>query len=202
MFRAPGILQGNMVRLEPLNRTHFEGLMAAGDDARIWEQLPLPGAMPEGLQRELNNAMLLKSSGQQFPFTVMERHTNRIVGSTRLFELLPEHKKLEIGWTWYHPSVWHTGVNLETKLLLLTHCFEVYGTRRVQLKTRLTNERSANAIRKIGATYEGTLRKDRTMPDGTTRDTVVFSIVDDEWPDIKKRLEQQIALMSHLLPNF
>lgn len=193
MFHPPGILQGKLVRLEPLNRAHFEGLMAAGSDVRIWEQLPLPAPWPEGLQRELNNAILLKASGQQFPFTVFERYTNRIVGSTRLFELLPEHKKLEIGWTWYHPSVWHTGVNLECKLLLLAHCFEVFKLQRVQLKTRVTNERSAAAIRKIGATYEGTLRKDRVMPDGAPRDTVVFSILDEEWPAIKQKLQEQIA---------
>lgn len=202
MFRAPGILQGNIVRLEPLNRSHFEGLMIAGDDPRIWEQLPLPNPLPDGLQQELNNAMLLKSSGQQFPFTVMERHTDRIIGSTRLFELLPEHKKLEIGWTWYHPSVWHTGVNLETKLLLLTHCFEVFKLQRVQLKTRVTNERSAAAIHKIGATYEGTLRKDRRLPDGSTRDTVVFSIVDEEWPMVKAGLLQQLSKSPALLPDF
>lgn len=193
MYRPPGTLQGKLVKLEPLNRTHFDGLIAAGEDSRIWEQLPLPGGWPDGLRRELNNAMLLKSSGQQFPFAVLERHTNRVLGSTRLFELLPEHKKLEIGWTWYHPSAWHTGVNTEAKLLLLTHCFEVYGLQRVQLKTRSTNLRSANAIRKIGATFEGTLRKDRMMPDGTPRDTVLFSILDEEWPRVKQNIQKLLA---------
>jgi len=197
MFQSPGLLQGKIVRLEPLIRAHFDGLIAAGKDARIWEQLPLPGPYPEGLHRELSNAILMKTSGQQFPFTVFEQSTNRIVGSTRLFELMPEHKKLEIGWTWYAPAVWHTGVNLECKLLLLTHCFEVFQTQRVQLKTRLTNARSAAAIRKIGAAYEGTLRKDRVMPDGTPRDTVLFSIIDDEWPAVKKQLQQ---LLQPFLP--
>lgn len=194
MFRIvhPVKLEGSLLRLEPLDVPHYPGLMLAANDARIWSNLPIDGSNPLVLKTELGNAMLHRAAGSQYPFTVIEKQTGQIVGSTRLMELFPVHNKLEIGWTWYNPTVWGKGHNLECKLLLLTYCFEILMVNRVQLKTRDNNTRSQNAIRKIGGVFEGILRSDRVMNDGTIRDTVLFSIVVDEWPEVKAALKDKL----------
>lgn len=194
MFRIkhPVTPEGALVRLEPLGEHHFNDLMTAAADARIWTNLPIDGTDPKKLQTELRNALLHRAAGTQYPFTVIEKATGKAIGSTRLMELFPEHQKLEIGWTWYNPAVWGKGHNLECKLLLLTYCFETLNLNRVQLKTRDMNQRSQAAIQKIGGVFEGILRKDRIMPDGSVRDTVVFSILDGEWPAVKQALEGKL----------
>ncbi len=195
MFRIehPLTLEGRLVSLLPLGEHHFNELMAIGSDARIWTNLPIDGTDPKKLQTELRNALLHRAAGTQYPFAVIDKSTGKIIGSTRLMEIAPEHRKLEIGWTWYSPEVWGKGHNLECKLLLLTYCFETLLLNRVQLKTRDTNQRSQAAIQKIGGVFEGILRKDRIMPDGNVRDTVVFSMLDNEWPEAKISLGQKLA---------
>ncbi len=188
-LQHPIALNGTLVRLEPLQVTHFEGLIACGTDPRIWEHLPVTASQPEVLHRELSKAMLQRLSGTQYPFTIFDQEQNRIIGSTRLFDLLPEHLKLEIGWTWYRPDCWGKGYNLECKLLLLEFAFEKLQLNRVQFKTRDTNHRSKAAIAKIGASFEGRLRNDRIMPNGKVLDTLVFSIIREEWPEKKANLK-------------
>lgn len=188
----PVVLEGRLVRLEPLSDKHFSDLVTIGADARIWENLPVDGTDRNKLLTELRNAQLHRSNGTQYPFTVIEVESGRIIGSTRFIELFREHRKLEIGWTWYDPAVWGKGHNLECKFLLLRYCFEELKLHRVQLKTRNTNQRSQAAIRKIGGVYEGVLRKDRVMPNGEVRDTVVFSIINDEWAHVKQQLLEQL----------
>ena len=191
----PILLQGTLLRLEPLMEPHIAELMYAGADPQIWTHLPFDGSDPEKLQRELRNALLHRAQGTQYPFAIITQQGNQTIGSTRLFDIFPEHKKLEIGWTWYRPDVWGKGYNIECKLLLLAFCFEQLQANRVQLKTRDTNHRSKAAIVKIGGIYEGTLRSDRVMPDGIIRDTVVYSIIKEEWPGVKAALEERLKAM-------
>lgn len=189
----PTVLEGRMVRLEPLAPSHFEALLTISQRPEIWTHLPCDGTDRRNLERELRSAMLQRAQGMQYPFTIIDAHTGAVIGSTRLFDLHPEHKKLEIGWTWYDPAYWGSGHNLECKLLLFRFCFDTLKVHRIQLKTRDTNQRSQAAIQKVGAVYEGTLRKDRVMPDGRVRDTMVYSVLDDDWPEVERRLEDKVA---------
>jgi len=189
----PVLLKGRLIRLEPLAEGHVQQLIAIGTDPSIWTHLPFDGTDRQKLTRELGNAILNRAYGNQYPFTIIRQSDDRVIGSTRLFDIFPEHKKLEIGWTWYAPEVWGQGYNIECKLLLLGYCFDTLGANRVQLKTRTANARSRAAIEKIGGVYEGLLRNDRVMPDGSVRDTVVFSIIKDEWPEVKLRLEAMLG---------
>ncbi|MBS1615771.1 MAG: GNAT family N-acetyltransferase [Bacteroidetes bacterium] len=184
----PITLTGSLLRLEPLQEAHLDELTACGAAPIIWEHLPLAAGQPESLRKELGKAILNRLSGTQYPFTIFAKAGNRIIGSTRFFDLLPEHRKLEIGWTWYHPDCWGRGFNLECKLLLLDFAFEKLRLNRVQFKTRDTNLRSQAALEKIGACYEGRLRNDRIMPNGIVRDTLVYSIIREEWPEKKEKL--------------
>jgi len=143
----------------------------------------------------MDEALYASDRGTAYVFTVIDRATNRIVGSTRYMDIQAEHRGVEIGWTWYAPEVWGTAVNPECKLLLLTHAFEEWGAVRVMLKTDHRNARSQAAIRKLGAVYEGTLRQHRVRPDGTLRDTVVFSILDREWPAVRAGLYARLQAL-------
>lgn len=198
-IQHPVLLEGALVRLEPLEERHFDSLIAVGKDPAIWENLPVDGTDSYQLLRELRTALLHRSNETQYPFVVIDMQSDRIIGSTRLMEIFREHRKLEIGWTWYDPAVWGKGHNLECKFLLLTYCFETLHYNRVQLKTRNTNKRSQAAIRKIGGVYEGSLRKDRIMADGQVRDTAVFSIIDDEWPAVKTHLSGLLKAVGPVL---
>jgi RimJ/RimL family protein N-acetyltransferase len=186
-------LYGKLVRVEPLVEAHIPDLVAAGSDPAIWTHLPFDGSDSKRLSRELGAAILNRIHGSQYPFTIFRQSDDRIIGSTRFFDIFPEHKKLEIGWTWYAPDVWGKGYNIDCKLLLLGHCFETLGANRVQLKTRTGNARSRAAIEKIGGVFEGLLRNDRVMPDGSVKDTVIFSVIKEEWPELKARLEEAVG---------
>lgn len=192
MIQHPVILESERVKLVPLQIEHLADLTKIAKSRNIWEHLPLDGSDDVTLISNLKSAILKRAYGEQYPFTVIDKLTNKIFGSTRLFEIFPEHKKLEIGWTWYDPAYWGTGYNIECKLLLLTYCFETLQLNRVQLKTRNTNLRSQAAIKKIGAKLEGILRKDRIMPNGEVRDTIIFSIIDDEWEEVKANLQNML----------
>jgi len=195
-IKHPVVLEGKKVSLVPLQKEHLPELIEAGRDPLIWEQLPVDGSKKGNMANYINEAILKRLNGEQYPFSVIDRETGVVIGSTRLFELFPEHKKLEIGWTWYAPQYWGKGYNTECKLLLLTFCFETLGVNRVQIKTRNSNIRSQEAIKKIGGRFEGILRKDRIMQTGEVRDTLVFSIVVDEWEEVKTNL--QIAVEKEL----
>jgi N-acetyltransferase len=188
----PVMLEGERVRLVPLERAHFTELVKVANDSRIWEFTQIDGTDESRIRRHLESAVLKRGTGEQYPFTVIDRVSGRIIGSTMFHNIFPEHRKLEIGWTWYDPSFWRTGYNRECKLLLLTHCFEVMNAIRVQLVTDETNWRSRDAILGIGATLEGVLRNDRVRENGKFRNTVVYSIVCDEWQDVKSALRLKI----------
>lgn len=192
-IKHPVILQGEFVKLIPLERVHFPELLIVGANPKIWEFISINGADPETLKRHLESAILKRAAGEQYPFTVICNRTGSIIGCTMFHNIFPEHRKLEIGWTWYHPDYWRTGYNRECKLLLLTYCFEVLNTIRVQFVTDENNIRSHKAILGIGATFEGVLRNERIRANGAYRNTAMFSIINSEWHLVKTKLDTAIT---------
>lgn len=191
-IKHPIILQGELVKLIPLERSHFAELLNIGANPDIWEFISINGADPQRLKSHLESAVLKRATGEQYPFTVICNRTGKIIGSTMFHNIFSEHRKLEIGWTWYHPSFWRTGYNRECKLLLLSYCFEVLNTIRVQFVTDENNFRSRNAILGIGATFEGILRYERIRANGVYRNTAIFSIIENEWQIVKPKIKSAI----------
>ncbi|UKS27608.1 GNAT family N-acetyltransferase [Paenibacillus sp. HWE-109] len=182
------ILEGTRVALLPMQESHIDSLAEAASDPRIWDYMtPLPRT--SDVETYVQQALEEFNAGLAIPYSVYDKHTDTFVGSTRLFDISTAHRHLEIGYTWYNPLVWRTRVNTECKYLLLRHCFETLNLLRVQIKTDLRNERSQAAIARLGAKQEGILRQHRVLHDGYVRDTVMFSILDHEWPEVKERLE-------------
>ena len=193
---GPITLTGEHVRLEPMRPAHASALLEAGRAAEIWEWMPNRPLEPSSMDGWLKKAMQAESSGREYPFVVILVASGRLVGSTRYLDVQEDDRGAEIGWTWYAPDTWGGVVNPEAKYLLLRHAFEDWGAIRVALKTDIRNLHSQAAIRKLGAKYEGMLRNQRIRPDGSYRDTVVFSITDREWPAAKSRLEQRIEQLT------
>jgi N-acetyltransferase len=194
---APGpwtapVLTGTLVRLEPLTSAHADGLWEASRDPRTWTWLSiLQPSTREELDEWLRAALDAAAAGAELPLVTTT--DERIVGSTRYLALRPEHGSVEIGWTWLHPSVWGTGVNVEAKLLMLEHAFETWGCRRVELKTDARNERSRGAMEAFGATFEGVHRKHMLVRGGENRDSAWYSVTDDDWPGIRDGLRERLA---------
>jgi len=187
----PITLTGQAVRLEPLAQSHVSHLTRAGQDDAIWRYMPY-GLIrtDEHMAGFVRDVLARQERGTDVPFAVVHLKSGRAIGCTRYMAIEPAHRGLEIGGTWYGREFQRTGVNTECKYLLLRHAFETLGCIRVQLKTDLRNERSQKAIERLGAVREGILRKNMIMPDGYNRSTVVYSILDDEWPVVKARLER------------
>lgn len=191
-IQHPVILKGITVDLLPLEKEHLEELYVASSDKELWKLVPVDGTDRQTFFELYRFALAERDKGNQYPFVIFHKPTQRLIGSTRLFEIYPKDKKLEIGWTWMEQAYWGTSVNLECKLLLLTFCFETLKANRVQLKTKDTNFRSRKAIEKIGGVFEGIWRKDRIQSDGTTRNAAYYSIIDDEWEETKQKIEKQL----------
>ncbi len=185
-------LRGDYVRLVPLERTHLPALQSIAADQRIWEHYLYDCSQPDVFHREMENAFVQRELGHHFPFVIKQRDTDDIVGSTRLLDIQPAHRKVEIGWTWMHPDTWGSVLNLEAKLLLLQLCFEELHVVRVLLKTDERNTRSRKAIEKIGAQFEGILRNDMIRDNGTCRNSAYYSIIDSEWMMIRAALRARI----------
>ncbi|MDD9272291.1 GNAT family N-acetyltransferase [Paenibacillus sp. GCM10023248] len=184
----PTLLEGTQVVLLPMQESHISGLAEAAADPAIWSYMtPLPHR--SAVEQFVRQALDEQQAGLGLPYSVYDKHTDTFVGSTRLFDYSAANRHAEIGHTWYNPRVWHSRVNTECKYLLLRHSFEQLELLRVQLKTDLRNERSQTAIARLGAHKEGVLRQHRVLHDGYVRDTVMFSILDREWPQVKQRLE-------------
>ncbi len=189
----PVVLEGEHARLEPLEEHHGEDLFRAGSEAETWLYLPgRPFAGLEDARRFIADAAARTAAGTEVAFAIVRRADGRAVGSTRLLDLRRSDRGLEIGWTWLGAEARRTAINTECKYLLLRHAFETLGANRVQLKTDSRNERSQTAITRIGAVREGVLRRHMIMPDGHVRDTVMFSITNQEWPSAKGRLEAML----------
>jgi N-acetyltransferase len=186
----PVILTGKYVRLEPMTEAHVPGLAAIGLDDSIWKHMLYGEMRSEADMRTWVRGVL---SGSDAPFVAIQLASGRVAGATRYLNIAPEHRGLEIGGTWYGIEFQRTVVNTECKYLLLMHAFETLGCIRVQLKTDSRNERSQRAIERLGAKHEGVLRNHMILPDGRFRNSVYYSIIDTEWPEVKARLEEMLA---------
>ena len=185
----PITLTGEHARLEPLGLHHVKDLLEAGSDKDIWVYLPVPAPANAGeMEGFVSEALELAAAGTSVPFAIMDVSGGKAVGSTRYLDIQQPHRSLEIGWTWLGSDYQRTPINTECKLLLLRHAFEDHGAIRVQLKTDALNVRSQVAIERVGAKKEGVLRNHMIVQQGRIRDSVYFSIVDSEWPEVKKNL--------------
>jgi len=187
-------LEGRIVRLEPLAPRHADDLYEASRDPRIWRWLPIVQPLTrEEWQRWLEGALERTDAGLELAFATVLQETGTAVGSTRYLALRPEHRSLEIGWTWLAPSAWGTGANTDAKLLQLEHAFEVLGCRRVEFKTDALNERARPALAGLPAQFEGIHRKHMLVRGGENRDSAWYSIVDDEWPAVRDQLRSRVG---------
>jgi N-acetyltransferase len=190
---APVTLEGRWARLEPLSPAHLDGLCAVGFEEAIWEWTLTRVRDRDEMRAYVEAALALQAQGAALPFATVHRASGRVAGSTRFGAIEPAHRKVEIGWTWLGREFRRTALNTEAKLLMLTHAFERLGCVRVELKTDVLNQRSRTAIRRLGATEEGVLRRHLINDRGRSRDTVYYSVLDSEWPAVKARLEGLLA---------
>ncbi|MEA2765257.1 MAG: N-acetyltransferase [Gemmatimonadaceae bacterium] len=187
------VLEGAFVRLEPMALQHHAGLTAVGLDPEIWSRAIAPIRTPEEMRSYMDTALQLQREGTALPFVTVDRSSGRAVGSTRFGNYDRANRRIEIGWTWLAPAWQRTVTNTEAKYLMLTYAFERLGCVRVELKTDVLNSQSRNAILRIGAKEEGILRKHTLTWTGRYRDSIYYSILDDEWPQVKARLQTLIA---------
>jgi RimJ/RimL family protein N-acetyltransferase len=182
----PVTLRGEGITLEPLSQDHAQGLYNRGRYSPDWVFMPRGCFIDLADTRQWIDEAL--AAPDQLPFVILETHKGKVVGSTRYLDIRPEHRSLEVGWTWLGQEWQRTGVNTLAKLLLLSHAFERLGFQRVQFKTDARNQRSQLALERIGASREGVLRKHMIVQGDYSRDSVYFSVIDDEWPQVKERL--------------
>jgi RimJ/RimL family protein N-acetyltransferase len=186
-------LEGRIVVLEPLSPEHEAGLWAAGSDPEVWRWLPWNGGASEETFHEwMAEALERTASGLDCAFAVLSAEDSRALGSTRYLALRPEHKGVEIGWTWLGPAAWRTGANAEAKLLLLRHAFEDLGCMRVEFKTDARNERARGALEALPARFEGVFRKHMLVRGGVVRDSAYYAVTDEEWPAVRANLERRL----------
>jgi N-acetyltransferase len=184
------LLQGPRIAMLLMEEHHAEPLLEAAKDTPIWSIATNQLITLEDAMKYIHQAKKEEEAGASVPFVIWDKDQDKIVGSTRFFDISAQHRGLEIGYTWLNPSVWRTRVNTECKYLLLCDAFENRRMIRVQLKADLRNVRSQAAIERIGGIREGILRNHRILHDGYIRDTVMFSITNQEWPDVKAKLER------------
>ncbi len=187
----PVLLESRHVRLEPLTPGHAPALLAAANSADIFRYMIIPPFGSVGdVEAWINEALAAQRASTEVPFATVRRSDGRAVGSTRFLDIRRAHRGLEIGWTWLAPEAQRTAINTEAKYLMFRQAFEGWGALRVQLKTDANNARSRAAIERVGAKFEGVLRKHMLRPhDGYERDSAMFSIVESEWPAAKAKLE-------------
>ena len=189
---SPVILEGNLVKLIPLQKSHKNDLLEAASDGSLWELWFTSVPSENNIDAYLKAALSAQEQGSALPWAVVEKSTDKIIGSTRYLNVEAPHKRLEIGATWYAQRVQRTGINTECKYLLLQHAFETLHAIAVEFRTHAHNLASRNAILRLGAKQEGILRNHRIDPQGNYRDTVVFSILESEWPTVKYSLEYRM----------
>jgi RimJ/RimL family protein N-acetyltransferase len=189
----PVTLEGRHVRLEPLSFVHHAALSEVGLDEDLWLWNPQPVRTPAEMLAYIEEALEGEARGTFLPFATIEKSSGRVVGSTRYGNIDLRHRRVEIGWTWIGRTWQRTAVNTEAKYLMLRHAFETLGCLRVEFKTDSLNERSRNAILRLGAKEEGIFRNHMTTSTGRIRHSVYFSIIDSEWPAVKAGLEEKLA---------
>lgn len=188
----PVILEGKFVRLEPLRLEHLDALFAVGSDKSIWALTTNVMENFGDMRHYVETALSEFEQKKSLPFVTIEKSANKIIGSTRFGNIDVKNLKTEIGWTWINPEWQRTYVNTEAKLLMLAHAFDVWECIRVEFKTDSLNEKSRNAILRLGAKEEGILRRHMITETGRYRDSVYFSILDTEWEDVKKNLQAKL----------
>jgi N-acetyltransferase len=188
----PVLLEGKVVRLEPLSLDHLAALCEVGLDEELWRWIPSPVRNRDEMREYIESALESQRQGTALPFATIERASSRAVGCTRYGNLDLANRRVEIGWTWVGRAWQRTAVNTEAKYLMLRYAFESLGCIRVELKTDSLNERSRNAILRLGAREEGTLRNHMITSSGRLRHTVYFSILDSEWPAVKAHWEEKL----------
>ncbi len=188
------VLTGRQVRLEPLSLKHLDGLCAIGLDASLWQWTTNRLRDREEMRDYIETALDEQQRGVSLPFATLLTATGQAVGSTRFANMDLKNRRVEIGWTWIGVPWQRTAVNTEAKYLMLCHAFETLGCQRVEFKTDALNSRSRQAILRLGAKEEGVLRRHMVTYSGRLRDTVYFSILDDEWPSVRARLQAKLQL--------
>ena len=188
----PVTLEREGIRLEPLNSDHESALVSAASDGRLWELWFTTVPFPEAMAAYIATALAGQRDGHMLPWVVREVESHALIGSTRYHDIVPSIDRVEIGYTWYSKSRQRTAVNTTCKLLLLRHAFETLGCKVVGLRTDNFNFRSQRAIEGLGARKDGVIRHHAARRDGTVRDTVIYSILAGEWPDVRRHLELRL----------
>ena len=189
----PVTLEGNLVRLEPMGVEHVDALWDAGRYPGLWHWTQYAIGTPQDMRRYVEDALSVREAGTSMPFVTIWRKGDRVIGSTRFAAYEPLHRRVEIGWTWISPRWQRTGANLEAKLLMLRYAFEDLGLLRVEFKTDALNNESREALSRIGAHEEGTMRSHMVTASHRVRDSVYFSIIADEWPEVERALSERLT---------
>lgn len=193
VWPSPITLTGRLVELRPLDRAHHDGLVAAVQEDDLWQTAWYTSVpAPEGVADEIERRLALSEKGEMVPFTAFDA-TGRVIGMTTFYDLDESVPRLHIGYTWNRPSAHGTGTNAESKLLLMTHAFEVLGVYRVGLTTQWVNFQSRAAIERLGAKQDGVMRAMSRYRNGALRDSVEYSVIEPEWPAVKANLEARLA---------
>ncbi len=192
MTLAPVTLQGALVILEPLTVGHTEALARVGLHPELWRLQPRAITSPAQMRAYVDQALHDQAQGVSLPFAVVHQPSGTVVGSTRYMDIALQHRRLEIGATWYAPHFQRTGVNVESKLLLLTHAFDVLNVQKVVFKTELLNRQSRTAILSLGAKEEGTFARHLIADDGRMRDMMYFAIFNEMWPHVRRQLRNRL----------
>jgi RimJ/RimL family protein N-acetyltransferase len=192
-FLAPVTLKGTLTTLEPLSHTHHDGLVEAARDGKLWNLLYTSVSRPKAMDAEIGRRLELQASGSMLPFAARRNDTSQIIGMTTYMNIDETSRRVEIGSTWTAQSAQRTGMNRECKFLLLTHAFEQMQCIAVEFRTHWMNQQSRTAIARLGAKQDGVLRNHKRLGDGSLRDTVVFSIIDSEWPAVRNELQRRLA---------
>jgi RimJ/RimL family protein N-acetyltransferase len=196
---SPITLEGQHVRLEPLSTAHEESLIAAAADGELWNSTVTIVPSRDTMAAYIASALEAQAQGRELPFVIIRKSSSQVVGTTRFYYIEPDNRTVEIGYTWLAASAQRTAVNTEAKLLLLSHAFESWRCIRVALVTDVLNQQSRAAISRLGAKQEGVLRNHMIMPSGRYRDSVCFSIIEAEWPEVKARLEGRLRQMRSVI---
>ncbi|AMO85066.1 GNAT family protein [Solibacillus sp. FSL W7-1472] len=181
------IVENDIVKLRPVQMSDIEAIANAANDERIWEHMSVTLLTQEAVENYIENAIKEREKGISYMFAVIEKKTDNIVGCTSFLDISFPHKRLEIGATWYNPTVWRSAINTNCKFLLFQYCFEVLNLNRIQIKTGHENYRSQKAIERIGAVKEGVLRNHMIRKEGTIRHTIMYSVIVEDWEKLKTR---------------
>jgi RimJ/RimL family protein N-acetyltransferase len=188
----PVTLEGTLVRLEPLGLEHLDDLERVAFEGNLWRWTVVQPADRAGLESWIRAAIATREAGSEMPFATVDRATGRAVGSTRYMSIVPEHRRLEVGWTWVALSHQRSGANREAKYLQMHHAFETLGANRLEFKTDSANEKANPALLGVGATFEGTFRNHMIMPGNRLRHSNYYSVAVEDWPSVKAMLEARL----------